>query len=518
MADHAVVTDVEPRFTLRHGVWLLIATLLAAALRLWQLGEWSFWIDEGHTWRDATLPLDGDLGFLSSDRGKYPVTFLLLRGLRTLGALGDDEFSLRLPFALLGVVSVPLLAFCGRRLVGPTAAVAAALLCAVHPWHIFWSQSARGYALVFLASVLVVDRITCWLQDGRSRDLVLALLALLFGIASHPTGVFTGLGVGLFLLLRPYAVDEGRRLLVAAGISVVVVVVASVLLVWLSPYQGFVEAKADPSPLHFLQTVAYYFRPALLIAGLVGLVLGGLRWSTLRGLLITCLLLAPLVILLAIGGSLVKATARYAYCTLPLWLLLAGKACVPWFSGLRGAVAERMLPAIVAAAIVGMDLLGETAAYHGPQYGQRARWREACTFAGDVARRREPGASLRIVTINQPSTVYYLQRDYWVTRGAGSTRDLDVQPLLKWSPSGRQGDRVLHEPGWRNHLRWQRAEAARLGEVLVVVVMLPELREIDPEDEGWRTLQEEFELSLHLPCWVGPKDESLYVFVPAEER
>ena len=27
-------------------------------------------------------------------------------------------------------------------------------------------------------------------------------------------------------------------------------------------------------------------------------------------------------------------------------------------------------------------------------------------------------------------------------------------------------------------------------------------------------LQREFEVALHLPCWVGPKDESVYVYLP----
>src|SRR5688500_2570378 len=45
-------------FTRRQAAVLAAITLLAAALRLCRLGEWSFWIDEAITWRDATYPDD----------------------------------------------------------------------------------------------------------------------------------------------------------------------------------------------------------------------------------------------------------------------------------------------------------------------------------------------------------------------------------------------------------------------------------------------------------------------------
>lgn len=513
--------DVEPRFSRQHWLWLLGATLLAAALRLWHLGEWSFWIDEAHTWRDATMPLDGESGFLSSDRGFYPITYLALRGLLALGAVGDDEFSLRMPFALLGIASVPLLALCGRRLVGPTAAVAAALLCACHPWHIYWSQNARGYVIVFVAAVVVVDRIVRWLQLHHRRDLVFAIVALLVGALSHPTGAFMGIGVVLFLLLRPFARADGRRLLIVAGVAVTSVVLLSWVLAIVSPYDGFFEAKNEPSVVHLLQTVAYYFRPALLLAGLVGLVLGGLRWSTLRGLLITCLLLAPLVVLLVIGGSLVKATARYAYCTLPLWLLLAGRACVPWlsasFANWRTGAGERVLPAAFLAAVLAVDLVDQAAAYHVVQFGQRARWREACAVASEQAQRPGAGGGLRVVTINAPSTRYYLARHAWTPAGALRYPDVEIHPLLRWQIHPEPGKQGFH-PGGREHLQWHVQEAAHDRAALAVMVTLPELAEVDLDGKLLQTLQADFELLLYLPCQVGPKDESLFVFVPRPAR
>ena len=43
--------------TARQWSWLLLITVLGAALRMYHLGSWSIWVDEAHTWRDITRPL-----------------------------------------------------------------------------------------------------------------------------------------------------------------------------------------------------------------------------------------------------------------------------------------------------------------------------------------------------------------------------------------------------------------------------------------------------------------------------
>ena len=69
---------VNQPFRRRQWIVILIATVVAAALRMYELGEWSMWVDEAHTWRDATMPLTGERGFMSEQRRYYPVPFLLL--------------------------------------------------------------------------------------------------------------------------------------------------------------------------------------------------------------------------------------------------------------------------------------------------------------------------------------------------------------------------------------------------------------------------------------------------------
>ena len=59
-------------------------------------------------------------------------------------------------FAVIGIATVPVLGLCGRRIVGATPSVLAAWFLAIDPFHVFWSQNARGYAIVVLASVAML--------------------------------------------------------------------------------------------------------------------------------------------------------------------------------------------------------------------------------------------------------------------------------------------------------------------------------------------------------------------------
>ena len=98
-ADSAVAAGsaAGQPFVGRSLLGLILISLLGAALRLFHLGDWSFWIDEAHTWRDITLPFDS---FLKSERAWYPMSFLALRALADSVLPSLSEFWMRLPFAV----------------------------------------------------------------------------------------------------------------------------------------------------------------------------------------------------------------------------------------------------------------------------------------------------------------------------------------------------------------------------------------------------------------------------------
>lgn len=147
------------------GRLLLPAILVIAAfLRFYGLDRTSLWYDEAVSWDQSRGSFAALLSSVAMDN--YPPLHNILLWL-TMPVAGDNEFALRLPSAVLGVLAVWLIYLTGRALVGETqggkfAGLLAAALLAVSPFHIWYSTEARMYALLaasglaFLLSVLKV--------------------------------------------------------------------------------------------------------------------------------------------------------------------------------------------------------------------------------------------------------------------------------------------------------------------------------------------------------------------------
>jgi len=138
---------------LRYLAALLLILFLAAGLRFYRLGVQSFWNDEGNTARlverPVSLIIEGAAGDIHP-----PGYYLLLHVWRAW--VGESEFALRGFSALCGVLMVAVAAAIGRYAGGRRTSLGAALLVAVHPLAIYYSQEARMYAMLGLASALTL--------------------------------------------------------------------------------------------------------------------------------------------------------------------------------------------------------------------------------------------------------------------------------------------------------------------------------------------------------------------------
>lgn len=134
--------------TQRPLMWI---TLLAALLRLPTLAIESLWYDETFTAWLANLPLDNLIKAAQGD--VHPPTWYLIEW-AMVHALGSEDFVLRLVSALAGVALVPavwrLAKNLGQSPTGP------ALITAVAPFAVYYSQEARMYSLLMLVLTLAL--------------------------------------------------------------------------------------------------------------------------------------------------------------------------------------------------------------------------------------------------------------------------------------------------------------------------------------------------------------------------
>lgn len=85
---------------------------------------------------------------------------------------GTSEFALRLPGAILGAASVPLVFLLGRRVFSPGVGLVAAMLLAFHGFHVFWSQNARMYVAGAFLGILATDLLLRLAAERRARPLL----------------------------------------------------------------------------------------------------------------------------------------------------------------------------------------------------------------------------------------------------------------------------------------------------------------------------------------------------------
>ena len=142
-----------------HHKGLLIALLLMAfGLRVYQLETQSLWSDEGLSLYRARLTLRENLsnvivvppGVVTHDTNP-PLYFIEVSALRL--AAGESEYALRFVSVLAGVLLVALLYVAGTRLYSPGAGLMAALLGALSPFLIWYSQEARAYTQIAALSL-----------------------------------------------------------------------------------------------------------------------------------------------------------------------------------------------------------------------------------------------------------------------------------------------------------------------------------------------------------------------------
>jgi len=129
--------------------------LLAFALRAYRLGELSLWYDEGWSVHLARItPWQALPQIMSSGHTHPPLYYLLLGVWQALG--GPSEFIMRFPSLAFGVLTVVLGYRLGRESFGRGTGLATALLLALAPPQIAYSQEARSYTLFALEYALLI--------------------------------------------------------------------------------------------------------------------------------------------------------------------------------------------------------------------------------------------------------------------------------------------------------------------------------------------------------------------------
>ncbi|MBN1400129.1 MAG: glycosyltransferase family 39 protein [Anaerolineae bacterium] len=393
---------------------LLGVSALATALRLYDLTGESLWYDEAYSVWSSSMEI-ASLQRLWEWQIEFPLFYLMLH--YWMGLFGRGEWAVRAFSALAGILTMVPMYYLGEAILGRGVGAMGALLLAVNPYHIWYSQEVRMYAwamLLTLASLYAFWRLA--MQQGRplkGRWGWWGAYALLSGLVFHLHYYIGWLLVAenvyyLGLLVctgrrgeiadKPRAVSAWRELgwwllgqLVILLIALPAFAVFRTKLLTFNQWGWLAQRYGAPGLAHVVDllvafTTGISFQGSSMLRWLtLGAFLGLALWVLFRtlawrdarmtwldgqsvvsrgGLLFICLALAlPVALVFLLGQFTTAWVPRYLILFMPAYLLLV-------------AIGARRLRGVLAGVALALALLGSMYALYGLYAGQQKEdWR-----------------------------------------------------------------------------------------------------------------------------------------------
>lgn len=403
-----------------------LIVLLGFALRVFRLDQQSLWWDEIYTLARAVMTVPELIENLFESRVHLPLYFLLIQG---WAEIGRSEFVIRYFSALCGVLTLPLIYQTGRLLGSWRIGLLAALLLAVSPFHIWYSQEARMYTFFALNALAANYFLLRLLRQERHHYWVGYAVTLTLTLYSHYLGSLLLIAHYVFFSLH-YRHNKGlfKRWFVSAAVAgaaftawfLAVYFVSSFTqasISWIEPARWYEPALTllafavgrtiDPArPFYYLTFLAY------LLAALVSLPylrrsptpLTYHHWAArllMAWLGVTLILITLVSLDWSIPDQRFVYMDRYIISLLPAFVLLAA-----WGVDLlaQRRWARRWLTPTFATLVLLPTLVSLGNLYFDPDYG-REDWRGAMAY---VAVNKQAGDAL-LLTPGQILPLAYYQ-------------------------------------------------------------------------------------------------------------
>ena len=468
-------------------------TVLAALLRFPTLAGQSYWYDEIVTVGLLRMDLGGMVSAIPDSENTPPLYYLLAWAWSQL--FGTSEFALRSLSAAFGVAMIPVVYLAFKELVSSRVGLVAALLAAVNPFLVWYSQEARSYALLALLGALSLLFFAQVLNSPSRSSVVWWGVASALMLVTHYSAAFLVGAEALLLLIahrRRADIRWAALVLVAIGAALLPLAIHQRELGftdWITATPLIERVKSLPSdfisnPARYVPTDSIVWVLKLLSAALVavGLVLfvlrardreraGGFILLSLGLLALTAsLALAALGVDVLVGRNLMA-----------LWLPAMGVVAIGLGARRAGALG------IGAATVLGILGVGTVLVTASDRDYQRDAWDQAATELGGSP--RSPA-----FVFAQDGLDGTLLRQYGLTTEQLPTSGLRARgvAVLYRKPNREPVDDVTPPPGGNALARmqvtgienFQQFVVVRFGSMSPVGVTLTDLGALPPQSFG----------------------------------
>ena len=189
---------------------LALILLLGSFLRIYGLGNESFWLDESYTAKSVEFTVSDLImmtyknstilpQYFGKGAGSVPFYYILTNYWTKL--FGLSEFKLRLLSAIFGIFSIYLTYLLGKSLFNYETGLASAFVLSINHQHIFFSQEARMYSMLIALALLSTLFLLSSLKTNKSIYWAAFVVSDALLLYIHPFSFFILLFQGLFILI-----------------------------------------------------------------------------------------------------------------------------------------------------------------------------------------------------------------------------------------------------------------------------------------------------------------------------
>ena len=348
-------------------VLLGVIVMFGAALRFLNLGQWSFWIDEVFTVRDAQ-----SLSLNNWQSIPNPIPYLAVK--LSIGLAGNSEWGSRLIPCIVGIASIPAVFGLGRTLFNWRVGLLSSAFVACASWHLFWTQNARYPVLIFLFAILTAWFFYLSLERDSTLLTIAALVCCFCLILSHTLSVVIVPALAAYTVICLLEKPNRKRWI---NLLIFFVPFAIPVLALALPevrgylFSGWGRNVWQRSPLYIVLTLVHGVSIPIAVTAFFGAVAMPFSRST-RFLI--CYAGVPLALFL-IASQLQNVAGYYLFWTTPAYFILAAVACEQvWkaMEGRSGQILGILVPCVLVVTLLSQDYL-----YFNIENGGRPKWREA---------------------------------------------------------------------------------------------------------------------------------------------
>ena len=342
--------------------------MFGVLLRFWNLGQWSFWIDEVFTVRDAQ-----NLSFNNWQRIPNPIPYLAVK--LSIALANDSEWGSRLIPCIVGLASIPAVFGLGRTLFNWRIGILSSAFVACSSWHLFWTQNARYPIFTFLFAVLTAWFFYLSLERDSTLLTIGALVSCFCLILSHTLSAVIVPALAAYALICLLEKPSRKRWV---NLLIFFIPFAIPVLALILPqvrgylFSGWGRNEWQRSPLYIVLTLVHGVSIPIAVAAFFGFVAMPSNRST-RFLL--CYAGVPLGLFL-VASQFQNVAGYYLFWTTPAYFILAGVACEQVWKAVvpqsGGKTVGMLMPCVLV-----VTLFSQTYLYFQIENGGRPRWREA---------------------------------------------------------------------------------------------------------------------------------------------